>query len=57
MSYHYIKKRGTMVSRQPLAEPDENGSYRTKWMIDTSIPIFKGEAREYIEELIYFEEG
>lgn len=51
------QKRGTCVSKQPVAEPDEDGNYRKEWMIDTNIPIFKGEDREYIEELIYFEEG
>lgn len=27
--------------------------YRTKWVIDTDIPIFKGEGREYIDRLIF----
>lgn len=27
--------------------------YRTEWVIDTEIPIFKGEGREYIDKLIY----
>ena len=29
-------------------------SVRTRWIIDTEIPIFKGEGREYIEKLISF---
>lgn len=29
---------------------------RTEWVIDTEIPIFKGEGREYIEKLIQPEE-
>ena len=27
--------------------------YRTEWVIDTEIPIFKGDGREYIEKLVY----
>ena len=27
--------------------------YRTKWVIDTEIPIFKGEGREYIDRLVF----
>lgn len=50
------QKRGTCVSKQPTGEPDEQGNYRKEWVIDTNIPIFKGDDREYIEELIYFEE-
>lgn len=29
--------------------------YRTRWIIDTEIPIFKGGGREYIDKLINFE--
>ena len=50
------QKRGTCVVRESEVEPDENGDFRKHWKIDTKIPIFKGEEREYIEELIYFEE-
>lgn len=50
------QKRGTCVIREFEAEPDENGNFRKRWKIDTKIPIFKGEEREYVEELIYFEE-
>ena len=33
--------------------PDElEGIQRTHWIIDTNIPIFKGEGREYIEKLV-----
>lgn len=32
---------------------DENAIKRTEWIIDTEIPIFKGEDREYIDKLIY----
>ena len=27
--------------------------YKTKWIIDTEIPIFKGEGREYIDRLVF----
>lgn len=27
--------------------------YRTKWVIDTDIPIFKGKGREYIDRLVF----
>ena len=30
--------------------------YRTEWVIDTEIPIFKGEGREYIDKLIHVDE-
>lgn len=29
------------------------GVYRSNWMIDTEIPIFKGEGREYIDRLVF----
>lgn len=32
---------------------DENAIKRTKWIIDTEIPIFKGEGREYIDRLVF----
>lgn len=32
------------------------GTYRSMWAIDTEIPVFKGEGREYIEKLIQPEE-
>lgn len=35
---------------------DENAIKRTKWIIDENIPIFKGENRKYINELILFKE-
>jgi tRNA(His) 5'-end guanylyltransferase len=30
------------------------GTYRTRWIIDNEIPIFKDEGRDYIEKLIRF---
>lgn len=32
---------------------DENAIKRTEWVIDTEIPIFKGEDRSYIDKLVY----
>ena len=32
---------------------DENAVKRSEWIIDTEIPIFKGEGREYIDKLVY----
>ena len=58
------KKRGTCVIKEeylpyepaPGYEDCEINAldYRTRWIIDTEIPIFKGEGREYIEQLINF---
>lgn len=30
--------------------------YRTEWVIDTEIPIFKGEGREYVDRLVFIGE-
>ena len=32
---------------------DENAIKRTKWIIDTEIPIFKSEGRKYIDRLVF----
>jgi tRNA(His) 5'-end guanylyltransferase len=32
------------------------GTYRSRWIVDNEIPIFKGADRAYIENLVYFEE-
>ena len=40
------QKRGTCVVK-------DESSDRSKWKIDTDVPIFKGEGREYIDKLIY----
>ena len=44
-------KRGTCVIKKETGK-----EARTEWVIDTEIPIFKGEGREYIEKLVYCEE-
>ena len=56
------KKRGSCVIKRnettTYVTHDENGnvttgsSERPHWVIDTEIPIFKGEGREYIDKLI-----
>ena len=42
------KKRGSCCIKV-------DGLKRSSWIIDKDIPIFKGEDREYIDKLIYFE--
>ena len=44
------QKRGTCVVRKP------NDKGYSEWVIDKEIPIFKGEGRKYIEDLIQPEE-
>ena len=41
-------KRGSCCIKKPV-----EGSDRPKWTIDTEIPIFKGEGRKYIDDLVY----
>lgn len=52
-------KRGVCaikVMKEVDLSPGQGVQYRSEWGIDTDIPIFRGEDREYIEELIYFDE-
>ena len=37
-------------------KPVENVIFRNRWIIDTQIPIFKGEDRAYVDNLIYIGE-
>lgn len=50
------QKRGTCVIKESYIDASPNStnseSVRTRWVIDTEIPQFKGEGREYIEKLI-----
>ena len=50
------QKRGTCVIKESYVDTSLNStdseSVRTRWIIDTEIPQFKGEGREYIEKLI-----
>ncbi len=31
----------------------KKGIWRSKWVIDKDIPIFKGEGRKYIDKLVF----
>lgn len=44
-------KRGSCCVRKRL-----KNSERTKWVIDTEIPIFKGDGRKYIDDLVFIGE-
>ena len=57
------KKRGSCCIKKSIKYVDDNlqqidnelgVTYRNEWVIDSDIPIFKGEGREYIERLINF---
>lgn len=53
------QKRGSCCIKQEYAYPDDfmrTGQWSTRWVIDNEIPQFKGEDRQYIEQLINFEE-
>ena len=47
------QKRGSCAIKQIKDISGGEGDYRTEWIIDKDIPIFKGEDRKYIEDLIY----
>lgn len=60
--YPTHQKRGSCCIKETYyLEPKEGfeecpvnaGSARTRWVIDTNIPMFKGEDRDYIDKLIY----
>lgn len=60
---HFIEnEKGTQICfPEGCSDPFEDeetltGVYRSGWSIDTEIPIFKGEGREYIDKLIYIGE-
>ena len=55
----YIRKPGPIqiiTKEQEFGDPIELCRQIWKWEIDTEIPIFKGDGREYIEKLIYIGE-
>lgn len=52
--YPTYKKRGTCIVKQKKNMQNTSDKCRTEWVIDTDIPIFNGEYREYIEEKIIF---
>lgn len=53
-------KRGSCCIKELYQSPEvdikDGACPRSRWVIDTEIPIFKGEGREYIEKLIQPEE-
>lgn len=51
-------KRGSCCKRIVVSEPDEaEFKTRSRWGIDNEIPIFKGDNRAYIDELIFIGES
>ena len=49
-------RRGSCCVRKPVEAPTEN-TVRNPWVIDNDIPVFKGEGRKYVDELIYIGES
>lgn len=54
------RKRGSCVIKEKYFNSSINGSadsyvdpWKTHWIVDENIPIFKGDGREYIDKLIY----
>lgn len=57
------QKRGSCCIKEKYFLPDKNdsqidnesgkGTWRSRWVIDKEIPIFKGKDRKYIDDLIY----
>lgn len=50
-NYQTHLKRGSCCIRKA-----DEGTGRNKWIIDTEIPIFKGEGRDYIDKLVFIED-
>ena len=52
-------KRGSCCirknEREDPADFNDISHFRKKWVVDTEIPMFKGEGRDYIEQLITFD--
>ena len=50
--YKYVKKE---IENKSIGYNNEVRAieYRTEWIIDNEIPIFKGEGRKYIDDLIF----
>lgn len=60
---HFIEnEKGTQICfPEGCSDPFEDeetltGVYRSNWIVDTEIPIFKGEGREYIDNLVFISE-
>lgn len=48
-------KRGSCCIKKEVPCTDRLVGYKTEWVIDTEIPMFRGDGREYIDSLIYIE--
>ena len=48
------QKRGSCCVKKEIE--NKSTGYRTEWVIDTEIPVFKGDGREYIDKLIFIGE-
>ena len=47
------QKRGSCCVKEEYSEPGENDVLRSRWVIDKDIPVFKGEGRKYIDDLVF----
>lgn len=54
-NFETFLKRGSCCRRVEYEFP-ETGAKRSKWDIDLNIPIFTGDGRKYIEDLVYIGE-
>lgn len=48
-------KRGSCCVKKEVLCTDRLVGYKTEWIIDTEIPMFRGDGRKYIDSLIYIE--
>ena len=48
-------KRGSCSIKKEVPCTDRLVGYKTEWIIDTEIPMFRGDGRKYIDSLIYNE--
>ena len=57
-NFPVYQKRGSCVIKKMLGGMDDFGApcIRSQWIIDIEIPVFKNEAREYIDKLLKAEE-
>lgn len=47
------QKRGSCAIKKRYFVSGEGNEYRSHWVIDKEIPIFKGEGRKYVDELVF----
>lgn len=53
-NYPTVFKRGCCCVKRVMGEVETS---RGKWVVDEEIPIFKGEGRRYVEDLVYVGDG